>query len=116
MARSRIRRFITNLPMILLVVLVSRENPRGAFGAEPYPSKCLSGTEDSPVQFVVLPDGYTQDELGKFSKDANRLVLETLLQNRMIGKYKDKIGVVSVDVPSSASGFGPQHTGRAAPR
>jgi hypothetical protein len=80
-------------------------NPFGSFAVEQYPPQRLFGTEDSPVQFVVLPDGYTKNELGKFKEDANRLVLGTLLQNRAIAKYRNKIGIVVFDVPSSTSGF-----------
>ena len=105
MAPLPIRRSLTTLSIGSLIILAVMANPFGSLAVEPYPPQRLFGTEDSPVQFVILPDGYTQNELGKFKEDANRLVLGTLLQNRTIGKYRDKIGVVGFAVPSSASGF-----------
>ena len=63
----------------------------------------ISGTSDKKVDMVILPEGYTKDELGKFVNDSHVLI-EKLFAYAPYTKNKDKFNVKAVWIPSEESG------------
>ena len=63
----------------------------------------VSGPCDKKVDMVILPEGYTQDELGKFIKDSHVLIDE-LFAYSPYDKYKSEFNVRAVWAPSEESG------------
>ena len=55
------------------------------------------------VDIVILPEGYTQEEMGKFVKDCNFFV-ESLFGYAPYDRYKNSFNVRGVMVPSEESG------------
>lgn len=62
-----------------------------------------SGDPSQKVDLVLLPDGYTQKEMGKFRKDAKRL-LDILFEISPFKEQKKDFNVWGVEVPSMESG------------
>lgn len=62
-----------------------------------------SGKSENKVDIVVLPEGYTKDELGKFINDSHVLIKELFSYAPYSGQ-KNKFNVKAVWVPSKESG------------
>ncbi len=58
----------------------------------------------SPVKLAIVSEGFTQDEMGKFEQDAQRLV-DAMMAQPAFGKYRDRFQIVAVEVPSAESGI-----------
>jgi hypothetical protein len=63
----------------------------------------FSGSPSDKIDVAILSEGYTQNELEKFSADARRMV-DTLLRNKPFSIYKDRFNFFAVKVPSVESG------------
>lgn len=59
---------------------------------------------EEAVDIVILPDGYTMDEMEKFKKDCDFFV-ESLFSYKPYDKYPDCFNVRAVLVPSQDSGI-----------
>jgi len=69
-----------------------------------------NGTPENHVDIVILGDGYTAEEMGKFREDVSRLTDELFA----VEPYKSRIGDFSVRVvetPSEVSGINRPHPG-----
>jgi len=63
----------------------------------------VSGNSENKVDIVILPEGYTKEELGKFIDDSHVLI-DKLFSYAPYTGQKDKFNVRSVWVPSVDSG------------
>jgi len=63
----------------------------------------VTGLPESKVDIVVLPEGYTKDELGKFINDSHVLI-DRLFDYAPYSKHKNKFNVKAVWIPSEDSG------------
>nr|NQU92572.1 peptidase M64 [Bacteroidota bacterium] len=70
-----------------------------------YPSfdVLISGDPSSKVDIVILPEGYTRDELGIFIKDCQNFT-EELIKYEPYSQNKDKFNVRGILAPSEESG------------
>lgn len=59
---------------------------------------------DKAVDIVILPDGYTEEEMGKFVNDCN-FFAECLFSYEPYTSYKDRFNIRAVMVPSKDSGI-----------
>ncbi len=62
-----------------------------------------SGDAAAKVDIVIIPDGYTQDEMDKFIKDAKRFT-GFLFNATPYKENKDKFNVYAIKAPSAESG------------
>lgn len=62
-----------------------------------------SGNYKQKMDLVILPDGYTKEEMEKFHKDARRFK-DYLLNCQPFDKHQNKINIWTIDLISSASG------------
>ncbi|HHH53037.1 MAG TPA: peptidase M64 [Bacteroidetes bacterium] len=63
----------------------------------------ISGSPDKKVDMVILPEGYTKEELGKFINDCHVLVNE-LFAYSPYDKHKNEFNVKAVWAPSEEEG------------
>ena len=63
----------------------------------------LSGASASCLDIVILPEGYTQNEMDRFRKDCEVFARE-LISYSPYSEYKDKINIRGVLAPSAESG------------
>jgi hypothetical protein len=63
----------------------------------------ISGATDKKVDLVILPEGYTKDELGKFVNDSHELV-NKLFAYSPYDKHKEDFNVKAVWAPSEEEG------------
>lgn len=70
-----------------------------------YPSETLlkSGNPKKKLDLVILPEGYTADQMIKFKEDCERFSAY-LFETDPYGKYKKKINIRAVLAPSDESG------------
>ncbi len=61
------------------------------------------GDNTSCVDITIIPEGYTQEEMGKFQEDCKRTV-DALFSHEPFSLMKDKFNVIAVDCPSRNSG------------
>ena len=59
---------------------------------------------DKAVDIVILPDGYTEEEMGKFVNDCN-FFAECLFSYEPYTSYKDRFNIRAVMAPSKDSGI-----------
>lgn len=69
-----------------------------------------SGTSHEKLDIVILGDGYTAEEMGKFIKDAKRLT-DALFGAEPYTSRKGDINVWAVETPSQESGISKPHPG-----
>jgi len=69
-----------------------------------------NGPANEKVDFVILGDGYTAQEMGKFRQDAKRLTDVMLATEPYRGRVSD-ISVRAVETPSDVSGVSRPHPG-----
>lgn len=69
----------------------------------PYFEAYKSGNPAEKVDIVILPDGYTEEEMGLFVADCNKFT-EGLFQFAPYNKNKDKFNIYGVWAPSEQSG------------
>jgi len=69
-----------------------------------------SGAPSERVDFVILGDGYSHEEMGKFRDDSKRLA-DYLLTCEPFASHKDQIVIRSVETPSETSGVNKPHPG-----
>lgn len=62
-----------------------------------------SGDPATCVDVVILPEGYTKDEMDKFKKDCKRY-MDYLFKCRPYNKYKNKFNLWGIEAPSAESG------------
>jgi hypothetical protein len=67
-----------------------------------------SGPASEKVDLVILGDGYTQAELAKFRKDAQRLT-DVLFTAEPFRSYRNKFNVRALETPSPVSGVCKPH-------
>lgn len=63
----------------------------------------ISGDPSKHINFVILPDGYRQDELATFKTDAEKFV-DVFFQTPPFNLYKSYFNVFIINVPSNESG------------
>ena len=63
----------------------------------------INGTADKKVDIVILPEGYSEPELGQFISDCKKFA-ETLFTAEPFSKYKDRFNIRGVLAPSTDSG------------
>lgn len=65
----------------------------------------LSDTQvtSKPMVIAIMGDGYTQDEMGQWKNDANKII-NGFMSDPLINSLKDKFKFVRVDVVSNESG------------
>lgn len=62
-----------------------------------------SGSVESRINFVILPDGYTSQEFGKFTEDVQKFIT-TFLATPPFKQYKHYFNFFAIEVPSEESG------------
>ena len=62
-----------------------------------------SGNVQKKVDLVFLPEGYTQDEMGKFISDVERLT-NVMFKSAPFKKHKNDFNIYAIEVPSEESG------------
>lgn len=62
-----------------------------------------SGEPENHVDIVIIPDGYTKEEMDKFVSDSKRFA-ESILNTDPFSKNKEKINIYAVKTPSPESG------------
>lgn len=62
-----------------------------------------SGDPATCVDIVMLPEGYTKDEMDKFKKDCKRFA-DYLFKCKPYDKYKKKFNIWAIEAPSAESG------------
>lgn len=70
-----------------------------------------SGDSHDKVDLVILPDGYTSSEMGKFQRDARRL-LSVLLDASPFKAHEKDFNVWTVEISSSQSGIDDPRMGK----
>ncbi len=99
--RTLQHKFITDFEMVI--------NPKNYFISKEkvteYPTKKIidNNIPEKSVDVVILPDGYTQAEMGKFREDAEKYA-KKLLQWKPFLKNKKKFNFWIVEAPSLESG------------
>lgn len=63
----------------------------------------ISGPSNKSVDIVVIPEGYTQEEMGKFISDCQNFA-EVLFSFEPYSKYKDKFNIRGILSPSKETG------------
>lgn len=63
----------------------------------------ISGSVYEKLDILFIPDGYTEDELDDFKKDAKN-VMKSILESSPFNEYKSDINFRAVMAPSSESG------------
>jgi hypothetical protein len=63
----------------------------------------ISGPSEKAVDLVVIPEGYTQEEMGKFISDCHQFA-SMLFSFDPYGKYKNKFNIRGILAPSVESG------------
>lgn len=69
-----------------------------------------SGAPSEKVDFIILGDGYSLQEMEKFRDDATRLS-EYLLATEPFASHKSDINIRAVETPAEASGVNKPHPG-----
>ncbi|MCD4746052.1 MAG: IgA Peptidase M64 [Bacteroidales bacterium] len=69
----------------------------------PYFDILISGLPEKKVDVVILPEGYTKDEMGVFINDCNKFA-EFLFTFSPYKEYKNKFNIRGVLAPSEGSG------------
>jgi hypothetical protein len=69
-----------------------------------------NGPASEKLDIVILGDGYTAAEMGKFQKDAKRMA-DVLLNHEPFLKRKADINIRAVETPSQVSGVAKPHPG-----
>lgn len=64
----------------------------------------LNGDPNNKIDIVILPDGYTKEQMEKFHLDAVRM-LDVLFSVEPFSSNRKKFNVRAVDVPSNESGI-----------
>ncbi|MBI4478729.1 MAG: hypothetical protein HY651_01790 [Acidobacteria bacterium] len=85
------------LPFCLLLVFVS------GLSAEPVSTIVNNGNPANRLDLAILGDGYTANDIGKYSTDVQRLVADIFLQEPF-REYSRYFNVHRVDVQSNESG------------
>ncbi len=62
-----------------------------------------SGDSDSKVDIVIIPDGYTKEEMSKFKEDCKRFV-GYLFNSSPFKENKNKFNIKGIEAPSEESG------------
>ena len=70
-----------------------------------------SGPPSEKVDLLILGEGYTEDERGKFRADATRLT-EALFEEEPFRSRRDDFNVWGIDLPSAASGVSRPRAGQ----
>jgi hypothetical protein len=70
-----------------------------------------NGHPESKIDLVILPDGYTEEEMDKFRKDVKRL-LDILFSVSPFKERKKDFNVWAVEAPSNQSGIDNPRTGK----
>ncbi|MBN1783244.1 peptidase M64 [bacterium] len=82
----------------------------GTYSNVPVTPLFISGDIRNKIDIVILPDGYTKDQMKKFHQDAKRLV-KTLFSTEPFLSGRDQFNVRCVDLPSNEEGIDdPQKT------
>ena len=70
-----------------------------------YPSfdVLISGSSDSCVDIVILPEGYTESDMGRFISDCNEFA-QVLFSFEPYSKYKNRFNIRGILAPSPESG------------
>lgn len=76
---------------------------RGLKKEYPVYQALVQGDPAKKVDIVILPDGYTKDEMDLFIKDCDKFA-EVLFQYQPYSKYKDRFNISGVLAPSEESG------------
>jgi hypothetical protein len=69
-----------------------------------------NGPSSEKLDIVILGDGYSVGEIGKFQKDAKRMA-DVLLKHEPFLKRKADINIRAVETPSAVSGVAKPHPG-----
>jgi hypothetical protein len=69
-----------------------------------------NGPASEKLDIVILGDGYTAEEMGKFQKDSKRMA-DVLLSHEPFLKRKADINIRAVETPSQVSGVAKPHPG-----
>lgn len=80
-------------------ILIRRVDPVAA----PHEYILRSGSAEECIDVVVVAEGYTQDEMGVFYKDAQDAV-DAILSHAPFNSYKDRFNFIAVALPSDDSG------------
>ncbi|MEA3504375.1 MAG: M64 family metallopeptidase [Bacteroidota bacterium] len=67
-----------------------------------------NGDPKKKVDIVILSEGYTKEQMGKFHKDAQRYA-EVLLSKEPFASHKSDFNICAVEVPSPSSGLNHPH-------
>ncbi len=62
-----------------------------------------SGSPQECIDVVILPEGYTREEMETFFEDAGAAV-ESFLNHAVFREFRDRFNFVAVDLPSAESG------------
>ena len=62
-----------------------------------------SGSPEACIDVVILPEGYTAEEMDRFYRDAQAAV-ESFLNHRAFSELRDRFNFVAVELPSAESG------------
>lgn len=68
------------------------------------------GSSADCIDVVILPEGYTQDEMEKFRKDA-RTAVSSILSHSPFDRLKDRFNFIAVELPSRESDASDPKTG-----
>jgi hypothetical protein len=85
-------------------------NPADIVHSEKVDVICDNGPASEKLDIVILGDGYTADEMGKFRADAKRMA-DVLLNHEPFLKRKTDINIRAVETPSTVSGVLRPHPG-----
>ena len=80
-------------------VLIRRLAP----DAPPHSYILRNGDPAEKIDVAIVAEGYTEDEMDSFHKDASAAV-EAILSHEPFGRYKDRFNFVAVALPSEDSG------------
>ncbi len=74
-------------------------------GAQPPHTRDIlrSGSAETCIDVVILPEGYTSAEMETFYKDA-AVAVESFLNHPVFNELRDRFNFVAVDLPSAQSG------------
>jgi len=68
----------------------------------------VNGSPEKQVDIVVLGEGYANEDMAQFRKDAERFA-EVLLNTEPFAKHKDKFSIRAVETPAPHSGINHPH-------
>lgn len=85
-------------------------NPAGLHSSYNVYEYLVNGQPHEKVDIVILGDGYTQDQMGKFHSDVNRLC-DALFDVEPFRSRKGDFNVRAVDTPSEEPGVNKPHPG-----